>query len=148
MEKHKVITTDAEISAAIARGQDAADEPRVVAVEYRAGSGLDLLILKMNDGHRVCIPREDLQGLNDAPKQDVAKVEILGQGTGLHWPTLDIDLYVPALLNQVYGTRRWMARLGHRGGSATSAAKAKAAKENGAKGGRPKRRLSTAQTVS
>jgi hypothetical protein len=141
MAKHKVITTDAEIEAAILRGSEAGQEPRVLEVEYRAGHGLDLLILKMNDGHRVCIPREDLQGLASAAKQEVAKVEILGQGTGLHWPTLDIDLYVPALLQQIYGTRRWMAQLGRRGGAVTSVAKAEAAKQNGAKGGRPRRKL-------
>jgi hypothetical protein len=25
-------------------------------------------------------------------------VEILGHGTGIHWPDLDFDLYVPSLL--------------------------------------------------
>ena len=102
MAKHKVVTSPAEIKAPIVRAKTLEDEPRVTAVEYRPGPGLDLLILKMNDGHRVCIPREDLEGLQTASRQDVANVEILGRGTGLHWPALDLDLYVPALLRQVY----------------------------------------------
>lgn len=140
MAKHRVVTTEAEIEAAIARAKTIEDEPRVLEVEYRPGQGLDLLILKMNDGHRLCIPREDLEGLQGASKQEVAKIEILGQGTGLHWPTLDVDLYVPALVRQVYGTRRWMAQLGRLGGSAKTPSKAEAAKANGLKGGRPKRK--------
>ncbi|MGA2169635.1 MAG: hypothetical protein ABSG62_15610 [Terracidiphilus sp.] len=55
------------------------------------------------------------------------------------FPDLDVDLYVPALIEGVYGSRRWMAQLGKKGGSARTEAKRKAAKANGAKGGRPKR---------
>ena len=140
MAKPKVRTTDEEIDQALQRAKTEADDPRAIHVEYRSGHGLDLLILKMSDGHRLCIPREDLQGLQNASKQDIAKVEILGNGTGLHWPTLDVDLYVPALLRHIYGTRSWMAQLGRRGGAAKTVSKVAAAKANGLKGGRPKRK--------
>jgi hypothetical protein len=63
MAKHKVVTTDAEIERAIEKAAALRDEARVMAVEYRPGAGLDLLILKMNDGRRVLIPREDPEGL-------------------------------------------------------------------------------------
>ncbi len=139
MAKSRVVTTDAESDAALARAAKEAPEPFLLEVEYRPGPGLDLLILRMSDGHRLCIPREDLQGLRNASKNDIGKIEILGKGTGLHWPTLDVDLYVPALLRHVYGNRSWMSRLGRRGGSAKSASKSAAAKANGLKGGRPKR---------
>jgi Protein of unknown function (DUF2442) len=108
-------------------------------VDYRPGSGLDLLILKLSDGHRHVIPREDLQGLRSATKEQIAGVEILGRGTGLHWPSLDFDLYVPSLLRRIYGTKQWMARIGRRGGSVRSSAKKKSARANGLKGGRPRR---------
>jgi hypothetical protein len=138
MEKHKVITTDTEIEQAIQRAGRHEDGPRVVAVEYRPGAGLDLLILKLNDGHRQLIPREDIEGLAQASKEQIAHVELLGHGTGLRWPELNLDLYVPALLRNVYGTRRWMAMIGQNGGLAKSAAKRKASQRNGMKGGRPK----------
>jgi len=144
MAKHEVITTDAEIDAAIQRASAVADEPRVISVEYRPGRGLDLLILQMSDGHRCVLPREDLQGLRNATREQVAKIEILGQGTGLHWPLLNVDLYVPALLSGIYGTRRWMAEIGRSGGIKTSAAKRRSSRLNGSRGGRPKRRQNSA----
>jgi hypothetical protein len=107
-------------------------------VEYKPGPGLDLIILKLNDGRRHVIPRELLQGLESGSSKQIANVEIIGRGTGLHWPDLDADLYVPALLRGVYGTRRWMAQIGRNGGLAKSLAKKKAARANGSLGGRPK----------
>jgi len=101
----------------------------------------DMLTLYLDDGVRVSIPRQSLQGLQDARPAQVSKIEILGRGTGLHWPLLDVDHYVPGLLNHVFGTGHWMAELGRRGGSATSTAKVAAARANGKKGGRPKQRV-------
>ncbi len=144
MTRHKVATTDAEIDRAIELAKGLQNEPRVTAVEYRPGPGLDLLVLKLNDGHRLLVPREDLQGLQSATKEQIARVEILGNGTGLHWPALDLDHYVPSLLRHVYGTKRWMAEIGRSGGSAKSAAKRKASRSNGLKGGRPRQKELTA----
>jgi hypothetical protein len=138
--RHKIATTEAEIERAIERAKSLQNEPRVTEVEYRPGVGLDLLILKLSDGHRHMIPREDLQGLQSATKEQIARIEILGSGTGLHWPDLDVDLYVPGLLRGVYGNKKWMAEIGRRGGSVKSAAKKRAARVNGLKGGRPRRK--------
>ena len=94
--------------------------------------------LKLSDGHRRLIPREDVEGLQEATPKQIAQVEILGQGTGLHWPALNLDHYVPSLLRQIYGTKRWMAEIGRRGGLVKSTAKHKASRANGLKGGRPR----------
>jgi hypothetical protein len=142
--RHKIVTTDAEIERAIEHARHLQSEPRVTEVEYRPGPGLDLLILKFSDGHRHMIPREELQGLQSATKEQIARVEILGNGTGLHWPALNLDHYVPSLLRRVYGTKRWMAEIGRSGGSVKSVAKKRAARVNGLKGGRPRRRALTA----
>ncbi len=141
MAKHKVVTTDAQIDRAIAAASDLSNEPRVREVEYRPSSGLDLLILKLSDGHRLLIPREDLEGLQAATREQIGNVEILGDGTGLHWPSLDLDYYVPNLLRGIYGTKRWMAQIGRSGGAATSRAKKRASRTNGLKGGRPRKVL-------
>ena len=141
MAMHKNITSDAEIDRAIERTATLRNEPRVTRVEYRPGRGLNLLVLHLNDGHRHLIPVEDVQGLQSATKEEIGEVEILGRGTGLHWPALDLDLYVPNLLKNIYGTRRWMAEMGARGGSVKSVAKRKASRANGLKGGRPRKAL-------
>ncbi|MGA8763510.1 MAG: DUF2442 domain-containing protein [Candidatus Sulfotelmatobacter sp.] len=138
--RHKVVSTDAEIDRAIEHAKNLQGEPRVTEVEYRPGPGLNLLILKLNDGRRHVIPREDLQGLQSATKEQIARVEILGNGTGIHWPALNLDHYVPSLLRRIYGTKSWMAKIGRSGGSAKSPAKKRAARENGLKGGRPRQK--------
>jgi hypothetical protein len=135
-----VVTTNQQIDSALAQGRKfAVSDRRVVAAEYERKP--DLLTLYLNDGVHVSIPRMNLQGLQDARPAQVSRIEILGHGTGLHWPLLNVDHYVPGLLNHVFGTDRWMAELGRRGGSVTSAAKADAARANGRKGGRPKQRV-------
>jgi Protein of unknown function (DUF2442) len=131
--------TDAEFKRAIERAKRLRNEPLVTEVQYRPGPELDLLILKLSDGRRHVIPRENLQGLQSATKEQLARIEIVGGGTGLHWPDLDADLYVPGLLRGLYGNKKWMAEIGRRGGSVRSAAKKKAARVNGLKGGRPRR---------
>jgi Protein of unknown function (DUF2442) len=118
----KVVTTDAEIDHAIEQAKSLQNEPRVTKVEYRPGAGLDLLILTLSDGRRHLIPREDLQGLQSATKEQIAQVEILGHGTGLHWPSLDLDHSVPDLLRRIYrqqeldGGDRSQRRLGEERG--------------------------------
>jgi hypothetical protein len=138
--QYRIVATNAEIDRAIERAKKVRRGPLVTEVEYKAGQELDLLILKLSDGHRHVIPREELQGLQSATKEQIARVEILGGGTGLHWPDLDLDFYVPGLLRGVYGNKKWMAEIGRSGGSVTSAAKKRAARVNGLKGGRPRRK--------
>ncbi len=139
--KHSVLTTDDEIDAAIARASAIANEPRVLEAAYVSAAGLDSLVLKMSDNRRKLIPREEIQGLTDAPPESLKNIEISPNGTSLRWPSLDVDLYVPALLEGVVGTREWMKHLGRQGGSATSPAKGRASRLNGRKGGRPRKRI-------
>ncbi len=51
-----------------------------------------------------------LQGLQDAPPEQLAEVEISPSGYGLHWESLDADLAVPALMSQIFGSGAWMAK--------------------------------------
>jgi hypothetical protein len=135
--KANVVTTDRQIDAALAQAREfAAADRRVIRAEYEKRP--DLITLHLDDGVRVSIPRDRLQGLQQADGVQLSKIAILGHGTGLRWPLLDVDHYVPGLLNSVFGTSRWMAEMGRRGGSASSRAKADAARANGKKGGRPK----------
>jgi hypothetical protein len=54
---------------------------------------------------------------------------------------LDADLYLPAILEGLLGSKKWMAsRLGQVGGRSTSVAKKAASKRNGRLGGRPRKR--------
>jgi hypothetical protein len=134
----RVITTDAEIDAAIAKANVREDSrPHIVSAQYREAG--DAVVLKLATGVEVVIPRHLLQGLQNATPTELADIEIEGPGSGLHWPALDVDHYVPALLEGVFGTRQWMADLGRKGGQVRSPAKAAASRANGRRGGRPRK---------
>ncbi len=80
-----------------------------------------------------------------ATPEQLTEIEISSSGYGLHFPKLDADLYLPSFLEGVFGSERWMAsRMGRLGGSSRSAAKTMAARENGKKGGRPRRKEAVA----
>lgn len=126
---------DAEIDAAIERGRAArALELRAVSACYDLQKGR--MVIDLTNGCSFMFPPRLAQGLEDASDEDIAQVEILGAGYGLHWQALDVDLSVQGLLAGILGTKTFMAR---RAGKATSPAKAAAARTNGAKGGRPRK---------
>jgi hypothetical protein len=98
------------------------------------------VVVNLNTGVHIAFPVELAEGLAGAARADLAEIQISPAGTGLHWPRLDADLYIPALLQGVFGSKSWMARqLGAAGGSVRSDAKKAAARANGAKGGRPRK---------
>jgi len=132
----RIVTTDAEIDALIAAGRTDA-HPTAIEARYRRSS--DSIMIAFEDGVTIDIPRRLLQGLERATPSQLSKVTIEGPGTGLVWPALDVAHYIPDVIVGIFGTRQWMAQLGRRGGAKTSLAKAKAARANGAKGGRPKK---------
>jgi hypothetical protein len=135
MAGHKVITTDAEIEAALKRAKLHDDEPCARSVEHIPA--FKLLVVGLSNGRRLALPIKDVQGLDKATHEQLQHYELPGGGTGIRFPELDVDLYVPALIEGVYGNRRWMAQLGRKGGSTKTEAKRRAAKANGAKSGRP-----------
>jgi hypothetical protein len=93
------------------------------------GSGIDLLVT----------PRS-VESLDRATPSQLSKIEISPSGFGLHFPKLDADVYLPALLEGVLGSKKWMAaRMGELGGRQTSTAKKVAARANGKLGGRPRK---------
>jgi len=126
---------DAAIDAALARGaRRQAVEPRAASARYDRRK--DRVVVELTNDATFAFPPRLVQGLEDATADEIAEVEILGAGYGLHWETRDVDVTVPGLLAGIFGTASHMAR---RGGQAISAAKAAAARANGAKGGRPRK---------
>jgi hypothetical protein len=129
--------TDAEIDAAATRGSMVRQtEPRAKTARYDGMS--DRIVVELENGCTFAFPPRLAQGLERATADQLSKVELLGAGYGLHWEELDADFSVPGLLAGVFGTRAFMARMA---GQTKSPAKAAAARANGAKGGRPRRRV-------
>lgn len=98
-----------------------------------------MIIVRMTSGAMIAFPPDIMQGLRGAIPSHLADVTIHAAGTVLHWEVLDVQFELTALLTGLFGTRAWMRELGRRGGRVTSEAKARAARENGRRGGRPRK---------
>jgi len=127
--------SEAQFAAAEERGRLAAQtEPRAASARYDRRRGR--MVIALTNGCSFTFPARMAQGLEQASDEQIAAFEILGEGYGLHWENLDVDLSIPGLLAGLFGTRSYMAR---HAGQARSPAKAAAARANGAKGGRPRK---------
>lgn len=131
--------TDADVRAAEKRMQARLkSQPHATSARYdRRGARI---VVGLSNGLELGVPVDLAQGLAGARPADLADIEISPTGLGLHWPRLDADLYLPALMEGIFGTRRWMASvMGKVGGRSTSSAKRAAVRENGKLGGRPRK---------
>lgn len=126
----------------ITRARQAAEDadataPRVASARYDHES--DRIVIDLKNGATFIVPVSMLEGFANASPAELAEIEVTPSRAGLHWKKLDADLSVPSLLKGAFGSKTWMSELGKRGGSTTSEAKASAARENGKKGGRPRK---------
>ena len=116
-----------------------AKTPTAVGAHYDRRIGR--LVIDLSTGLSISFKPHEAQGLEKAKPAQLAKIEISPSGYGLHFPELDVDIYLPGLLEGFLGSKEWMAsQLGKRGGRSTSAAKSAAARANGRRGGRPKKK--------
>lgn len=100
----------------------------------------DRVVIGLSTGIEVAFRPRDAQGLERAKPNQLDTIEISPSGLGIRFPKLDADIYLPALLEGFLGSKRWIAaELGKLGGSASTTAKAAAARRNGRLGGRPKK---------
>jgi hypothetical protein len=112
--------------------------PTATAVRYDRRIGR--IVIDLSSGIEIAFRPLDAEGLEHAKVDDLSEIEISPSGLGIHFPRLDADLYLPALLDGFLGSRHWMASaMGKRGGKAATAAKAEAARANGRLGGRPRK---------
>ena len=113
--------------------------PRAVAAHYDRKNRR--IVIQLSSNLDVSFSPEDAEGLEDATPAQLQEIEISPSGFGIYFPKLDADLYLPAILEGLLGSKKWMAaRLGQAGGKSRSVAKRAAAKANGKLGGRPKRK--------
>lgn len=109
--------------------------PLVTSARHDAGR----IHVELDNGCAFEFPVALAEGLAGAASSDLETIEISAAGLGLYWPRLDADLYVPALVRGVLGTRHWMGQIGALGGRSATPAKADAARANGKLGGRPRK---------
>ena len=87
---------DIQIAAARATGEASMQAPRAVAVRYLPLR--DRVEIDLASGWSVQVPRSFSARLAKASTQDCGRVEFADSGLSLHWPALDEDWYVPAVI--------------------------------------------------
>jgi len=109
-------------------------EPRAVKAWYDAKR--NLVMFQVRNGCVFGFPPSEGMGLETATPEQLARVDPdFWGGEALHWEELDADISVPGIMFDLLNVRGWYAKWM---GSATSEAKAAAARANGKKGGRPR----------
>lgn len=131
--------TDEMIAQANKRGSEARKRSPV-ATSVRYDRRIGRVVIALSSGLELAFAPHLAQGLEAAKPSDLQDIEISPSGLGVHFPKLDADLYLPALLEGLLGSANWAAsKMGAKGGKAKTPAKVAAARANGAKGGRPRK---------
>jgi hypothetical protein len=100
----------------------------------------DRVIVELSTGIEISFSPKQAEGLENANSEELSEIQTTPSGLGLHFPRIDADIYVPAMLEGILGSTKWMAgKMGRIGGQSRSTSKSNAARENGKKGGRPRK---------
>jgi hypothetical protein len=129
MNKARMVATDAEIDTASERAKSHDNDPLARTVQYVPL--LKILIIGLSNGRRIALPIADVPELSKATKKVLQNWELLGRGTAINFPDIDVALPIDGIIEGVYGKSRWMAELGQKGGSAKTPAKPTAARVGG-----------------
>ena len=100
----------------------------------------DRIVIRLGPDSEFSFAPKLAQGLEKATPSELDMIEVTPSGLGLHFPKIDADLYLPALLEGIFGSKRWAAaQMGASGGQAKGGSKAAASRSNGTLGGRPRK---------
>ena len=133
------IITDAEIAAARRRGEEADRlEPRAERIEYDRRKRR--LIIHLRRGAVVALPIALLSALHDATPRQLTEVHASARGNAIVNDELDVHISLNGILTELVGLTGAAAHLGAEGGKKTSPAKTAAARANGKRGGRPRKK--------
>ena len=119
-----------------------ANQAKIDAVEPRANKVLfkdGRIILHFNNGAIFSFLASSVEAIANLSLEVLATVELTPSGKGLRWDEPDIDLSIQGLLLGIFGSNIWMKEIAAKGGKSTSEKKKAASRENGKKGGRPKK---------
>lgn len=68
--------------------------------QFAQSASLDhgILVIKLRTGNVVRVPVWAIEGVRDLPASQLSQVEVTPMGDSLHFPLLDLDVYVPKLV--------------------------------------------------
>lgn len=130
--------TSAEIRASRERRKERAQrELRADRVSYDGKRRM--IVFDLRSGAILAIPIGMIRELRGATATQLKFVRAGFGGESMTIDALDVDVSIPGLLRNVIGLTSAASLLGQKGGSAKSTAKSAAVRENGKRGGRPRK---------
>jgi hypothetical protein len=112
----------------------------IIATQVTYSKDTGRIVVELSSSVQIAFVARQFQGLETATDDELAQLSITPSGRGIYVEALDVDVYLPTLLQGVFGSTRWMAsQMGKTGGKAVGGLKAKSSRENGKRGGRPKK---------
>lgn len=78
------------------------NDPRVRTVEVT----YDLITAHLSDGRTISVPLAWSWRLSEARPDQRARYEVIGEGTGIHWPDIDEHISVRGMLEGIPAQRR------------------------------------------
>jgi hypothetical protein len=84
---------DAMVDDAMEAAKNGTHGPYIAFAKYDAAAGY--LEMKLTDGRRLLVPREELGELKNATDEEATDLVVLSSGTAVYWPRLDdgLDLW-------------------------------------------------------
>lgn len=76
------------------------------AVDVRYGRRISRIVISLASGLQLAFAPRDVQELEHARPVDLADAQISPSGLGVHFPHLDADICLPALLDGLLRARR------------------------------------------
>lgn len=129
---------DNQIEAAIAKQLEVENtQLKASVVSYNRKT--KKLIIQFENGCEFSCPVLLLQGVSELSDDEISQVKLTPVGWGVTWEDADIDLGVNELVQGIFGTKAWMKKIAAKGGRSKSEKKKAASRENGKKGGRPRK---------
>lgn len=113
------------------------------AISVKFDKQTSRFLLELTNGALLGVPVSALPELSRAKPNQLAEVELTPSGGALHFEDFDADFSVPGIVLATIGKKLVAKAFAGVGGSATSEAKSAAARLNGTKGGRPRKRESS-----
>jgi len=97
-----------------ARGRAPTQDASAV-VDARYDKRRDRVDLMFGGGSAMSIPRTMIPGLERASTSKLDAVLVSTAGDALSWPSLDVDVHLPRLVQRVFGSRLFAATTRRRG---------------------------------
>jgi hypothetical protein len=88
-------------------GEFQASHPRAVNARFDRRTGR--IVIQLSSRMDISFSPRDAEGLEKATSAELELIEISTSGYGIHFPRLDADLHLPALLAGHLGSESWMA---------------------------------------